>query len=320
MTATEMKYNFMLKFNSLFEFSAPAYDDRQISWLLSEGQFRVFIRKFDPIFKDTTIGFEGNEVQRRDLEQLIRQAYVDGLNVSGTIPMNVSYSASSSVITLDDPADMKFVAPGAPVTGDDIPADSVVTHIVSDTSFQINNVIPVAGTNMPITTGIGKSSSQVGVHPGGIFLDLPAGFLYAIEESAITDAIPGQEVNVLPVRHDTYRANIRNPYKKPYDRLVWRMDYSRNVADETYNDVNAPRRTELIPGDTNNLEEYRVRYLQSPPDIVVNELVPEEERNCILDDTLHRAIVDEAVVVAKAAVDPQEYQLSTQETTRARQA
>ena len=31
LTANEMKYLFQLKFNSLFEFSAPAYDDKQIS-------------------------------------------------------------------------------------------------------------------------------------------------------------------------------------------------------------------------------------------------------------------------------------------------
>ncbi len=166
-------------------------------------------------------------------------------------------------------------------------------------------------------TGLGTSKTQIGTHPNGIFLDLPARFLYAIEESAITSAIPGQEVNVLPVRHDTYRANIRNPYKRPYDRLIWRMDYSSSLIEMNSDIVRNLRRTELILGDDNTqLEDYRVRYLQSPPDIVVNELVPEDERSSILDETLHRSIVDEAVVVAKASVEPQEYQIATADAQR----
>ena len=42
LTANEMNISFQLKFNSLFEFSAPAYDDRQISELLTETQPECF--------------------------------------------------------------------------------------------------------------------------------------------------------------------------------------------------------------------------------------------------------------------------------------
>ncbi len=109
MTATEMKYNFMLKFNSLFEFSAPAYDDRQISWLLSEGQFRVFIRKFNPQSLMAGGGFEMDEVQRRDLEQLIRQAYISGLDQTGAIQTTGNCTDGGYIVSGID--EIKYLSP-----------------------------------------------------------------------------------------------------------------------------------------------------------------------------------------------------------------
>ena len=317
MTATEMKYNFMLKFNSLFEFSAPAYDDRQISWLLSEGQFRVFMRKFDPMRAQVGGGFEATEVQRRDLEQLIRQAYISGRTETGQMLITASTVINSTV--LSNISDIKYLSPGAPISGTGINSGTTIVELIDDTSAILSSAAIADTTDDQYTTGLGLSSSQNGTHPYGVFLDLPERFLYSIEESAITDSIPGEEVNVLPVRHDTYRANIRNPYKKPYDRLLWRMDYSRNIDDINYANLKALRRTELILAKDASLEDYRVRYLQSPPDIIVNELVPAEERNCILDETLHRSIVDEAVVVAHASVQKDGYQIAAADAERGKQ-
>ena len=316
MTATEMKYNFMLKFNSLFEFSAPAYDDRQISWLLSEGQFRVFIRKFDPFRTKDGATFEQNEVERRDLEQLIRQAYVIGTNDTGAIQITADTTSGSTY--MENISDIKYLSPGAPISGTGVTPGTTILDMYDDNTVILSQAAVSDVTAGEFDTGLGKSLSQNGVHPNGLFLDLPERFLYAIEESAITNAIPDVEVNVLPVRHDAYRANIRNPYKKPYDRLVWRMDYSRNLSNFQYSSSKKLRRTELIIDPTSALDEYRVRYLQSPPDIVVNELVPEEERNCILDETLHRSIVDEAVIVAHASVKQNEYQIATEDAKRSR--
>jgi hypothetical protein len=74
MKANEMKFSFQLKFDSLFEFSAPAYDDRHISYLLTEAQFRVFLSRYNPMADKYRKGFEGDEQRRRDLEQLINIA------------------------------------------------------------------------------------------------------------------------------------------------------------------------------------------------------------------------------------------------------
>jgi len=74
MLANEMKFAFMLKYDAMFEFAAPAYDDRQISWLLTAAQNRVFLDKYYTPSNKYQMGFEANEKRRRDLEQLIKQA------------------------------------------------------------------------------------------------------------------------------------------------------------------------------------------------------------------------------------------------------
>ena len=232
-TANEMKFSFLLKFDSLFEYSAPAYDDRQISSLLNQAQNRVVLETYHS-------KFEADEKRRRDLEQLIKQ-------------------------------------------------ESWVTGGVG---------------------ALKQSSTQIGVHPNGIFFDLPADFLYSIEESAkLTGGI--KEVIVKPVKHDSYIANINNPYKQPCSWLVWRMDYSR-LTDATGITPASVKRTELIHDGT-GIIAYRLRYLRAPSDIVVNEFDPTLQRHCVLDQVFHDSIVSEAVKIAQAAVNPQEYQISAVE-------
>ena len=248
MEANAMKFNFMLKYDAMFEFAAPAYDDRQISWLLTTAQNRVFLDKYYTPSNKYGLGFEADEKRRRDLEQLIK-----------------------------------------------------------DASWEHPNTV---------VNGLKPSTSQVGVHPNGQFFDLPANFVYAIEEAVVTAAIPDKEVPVKPVTHDIYLANVNNPYKRPYANLVWRMDYSRQVDAEgdpnNGGTIATAKRTELITagGVENAIKKYRIRYLRMPPAIVVDEFNPTKQKHCVLDDTLHEVIIDEAVKIAKASVKPQEYQIA----------
>lgn len=159
--------------------------------------------------------------------------------------------------------------------------------------------------------GISTSISQVGAHPNGTFFDMPGDFLYAAEEALVTSTSNGEEITVLPIRHDYYRANIRNPYKRPYSNLAWRMDYSRQTHGEGTTD-GTPKRTEIIT-DGATITDYRVRYLTSPPDIVVDEVNPLNQVHCILDVVLHDEIVDEAVKIIRAATTPETYQIADKE-------
>lgn len=238
MTANEMKYNFLLFYDKLFEYAAPSYDDRQVSAILTKAQLRVFKRHYMPEANRYREGFEASEQRRRDLEQYIKSA--------------------------------------------------------------------------SITDGsVASSAAQTGIHPNGVFYDMPTDFLYAIEESLITSTSGGEEITVLPIRHDYYRANIRNPYKKPYTNLAWRMDISK-ATQPTGTSAGTTKRIEVVT-DGSAIADYRVRYLINPPAIVCDEVTLTNQRHCILDETLHGEVVDEAVKIAKAAAMPEEYQIADKE-------
>lgn len=317
MQANEMKFSFQLKFDSLFEFSAPAYDDRHISYLLTEAQFRVFLTRYNPLANKYQKGFEQDEQRRRDLEQLIRSVRIDNLEASWFV--SASGTINTNILTIGSTVGM---APGIKIEGVGIAANTVITSIIKEGEsddnpgeIQISKVLTSTISEESIEVfGLGKSKYQGGVHPDGVFLDLPEGFLYAVEEGVKLSGI-SKEAWVKPVRHDEYLANINNPYKQPYKNLVWRMDFSREInSTGTANSTN--KRTELILPTGYELDYYRVRYLSMPPAIVCDEFEPTNQIHCILDESLHREIVDEAVAIAKAAVKPEEYQIGLSEKTR----
>ena len=104
--------------------------------------------------------------------------------------------------------------------------------------------------------------------------------------------------------------------KQPYKDLVWRMDMSRATHADGTDIQSSAKRTELIIPTGYKLVEYRTRYLAMPPAIKVDEFDPTQQKHCVLDETLHREIVDEAVAIAQAAVKKEEYQIGRAETAQ----
>ena len=161
------------------------------------------------------------------------------------------------------------------------------------------------------------STSQIGAHNNGKLVDLPERFLYAVEEhctfSGSTEPVP-----VYPIEHDYYVANIRNPYKRPYANLVWRMNIGRNShGSGTEQGVNAPsdKRVEIITHGP-EFVTYFVRYLIEPRRIVVDEITPANQISCQFDESLHNMVVDEAVNIAVAIMQPELYQIKGSEVNK----
>ena len=241
MTANELKEQVLLLFDKQFEWAAPAYDDRQLSKVLTNAQLIVVEDIYSP--RKDGEDFEANELSRRRLEQLIKST--------------------------------------------------------------------------SLGAGITVSAIQTGIHPQGTFYDLPTDFFLAIEETAIT-AQQTAEAQVKPIGHDFYAQNVNNPYKKPWKKVVWRMDISRVDHGEDGGDAftdRTPKRTELIVANkiTYPVTAYRMRYLATPPDIVCDEFIAANQRHSILDATLHPKIVREAVKIMTASVKPEEYQIAVNE-------
>jgi hypothetical protein len=82
MTANDMKYGFLQKFDKDFQYGAPAYDDVGISNWLTKAQLRVFKRYYKP--GQDGFSFESDEITGRALEQLIRAASISGATITSS--------------------------------------------------------------------------------------------------------------------------------------------------------------------------------------------------------------------------------------------
>ena len=157
---------------------------------------------------------------------------------------------------------------------------------VFETSERVRKVLDELLGNANITP---TSSSNTNLDYG-VFVTLPSDFMYSIEEMATinldtngqvtTSAASYTKVPVKPVTYDEYAVNIDNPYKKPYRKLVWRLDYQKS----TY------KRHELITDGTFSVITYHLRYLKFPSDIVISS-----NTSCALSDITHDDIVNLAV-------------------------
>jgi hypothetical protein len=166
--------------------------------------------------------------------------------------------------------------------------------------------------------GIGViSANQTGSKADGTFFDLPTDFLYTLQEEAtISSTSPCYDgdtgVEVKPITHDLYIKNRKNPHKKPYGELIWRMDFSRDTIGT------GPKRHELITDAATTVTTYSFRYLRRPQPIISDTSIIEGlagPLDCELDTIMHRAIIDEAVAIATGITSPELWQLGRQEAS-----
>lgn len=139
-------------------------------------------------------------------------------------------------------------------------------------------------------------------HPNGTLYSLPddVGFLTEEYVKLLTaPATYSDPVLVLPITYDYYSKNYDSRYKKPYEGLIWRMDYS--VESDHYV-------VELITDGTDVVGDYVISYLRYPADMVIGTA------NCeILDDNFQDEIVSEAIKMIVAALNDEGYQVAMNE-------
>ena len=119
-----------------------------------------------------------------------------------------------------------------------------------------------------------------------------------------------RDVPVITITEDYYNANINNPDKKPYEKLVWRLQSaSRNI---------------LIGSETYKIINYETIFIRNPLPIIIQwsdynitdgtidtmswvdwKTV---SLNCELEEIFHRKIVDRAIVIALEASGNQRLQ------------
>ena len=92
---------------------------------------------------------------------------------------------------------------------------------------------------------------------------------------------------VKPVKLYYYNKHKRNPFKKPYLKLVWRLDLG-----------NGTKQHELIYGtDVNSITQYQITYLANVAAITLHSGTPQTS-SIVLSEEFREEIVDRAVEVA----------------------
>ena len=134
------------------------------------------------------------------------------------------------------------------------------------------------------------------MHANGHVVDLPNEVWFPVEERCnitYTDCngtSQNKEVDkVLPLTHDEYNLNKNNPYQKPNEDVLWRMDLG---ATGSYY-----KRHEIITDGVVTLNSYNLRYLKRPIDLDLITTTNTSE----LDPAIHDDIVDRAVEIALKA-------------------
>ena len=154
--------------------------------------------------------------------------------------------------------------------------------------------------------GLAVSASQTDVIVNGQFFDLPIDFMYCIYEDATIDKVLCNTEDtkitaiITPVAHDEITRLRKNKYKKPFyksygDCVVWRLVFSRDVDGYDPAIPATEKRHQLITDGTFNIDAYSINYLMFPKGIIVDRDTPLNQRNCILDESTHSAIIDIAV-------------------------
>lgn len=134
-------------------------------------------------------------------------------------------------------------------------------------------------------------------------VEMPSDFWLPISEKVsctkeICGADQTKKLAIIPVSHDEINQNENSPYKKPYYNeiggLVWKIQLAKNTID-------SDKRIELISDGSYSLDKYHLRYIKTPPNIVVDRETTANQVNCILDENIQKIIINLSVKLIKEA-------------------
>jgi len=135
--------------------------------------------------------------------------------------------------------------------------------------------------------------------------ELPEDLLFITLEMCTIDVngCGTRQAIVVPVTQDELWRTTRNPFKRQNNDRVLRLAYGS--AESFGDDLYASRYSELI--SDNDIVKYTVRYLKKPEPIILEDLPDgltidgeSKAKTCKMSESLHQAILEEAVRRAKA--------------------
>lgn len=151
-------------------------------------------------------------------------------------------------------------------------------------------------------TSVNSVTSANGISSNSKFYSIPDDVFLIVYEKAfikIPGCVNNKEIKIIPKTHDEYNIQIKNPFKKPEQNEVWRLDISEQ---------NNLKVVELIT--PYQINKYQLRYIKYPKPIILSDLSVlyptenlsidgfTEEQTSELSESIHREILDRAVELA----------------------
>jgi len=161
------------------------------------------------------------------------------------------------------------------------------------------------------------STALVGDHPNSFFCNLPENCFIALKEECsvtYTDSCGSnvtERVPVKPVKEDYYNANINNPYKRPYEQLIWRLDREKQDITQPLSATNR-KRHELVLFAGATFVDYRLTYYRRPKDVDLTDTTD----FCEFDPMHHERIADIAVELMMQTTGRPDLQTKINENTK----
>lgn len=135
-------------------------------------------------------------------------------------------------------------------------------------------------------------TSQSTNKPNGVFIQLPTDYWFAINEECDIQYLDChnsstiKRIPVKPIQHDDYNKLVTDPFNKPWEYEIVRLET------DTY--------IELITGNSQTVQNYYLRYIKKPVRI---DSVNSPNVNCELSEHTHMEIVSIAIDIALEGIE-----------------
>ena len=153
------------------------------------------------------------------------------------------------------------------------------------------------------TTSCTSTTSTVSLHDATntVYYKIPSDILVYINEFVeVTRDGKNIKLIAIPLSFKEYNKLMSKPFKRPSKHQVWRLMCNVSATDEV---------VQLIPGPSDAITGYTIRYVKRPTPIILESLSADNltiegistVSQCELDPILHPEILQRAVELAKAA-------------------
>lgn len=314
MTTLEFSNEFDVLYNNIMSNAAPGLNEYEKSVFLTKAQEEIIFNYFNPKGNKYGEGFDDSIKRQIDFSELIKSDYGEcncyiGSTTTGKIYFTYKGQKCHYAVKQEHFISNSVVS----ASTDNIVFSMVWTDPIEVVQSALNAALTENGLNVTITLTsliapvdtpkdmLGFEAPNLvdrGYDIRGIIYRLPIDLLFIVDESAVVGTNIRQ---VVPIRFDEYSRLMSKPYKEPLKYQIWRL----------ISDNDSTIKVELIPHSGDNLSEYKIRYVRRPEPIILTDLTSVYDgltingksivTDCELNPSVHRAILDRAVELAKAA-------------------